>query len=643
MNDDQAPAPRGQRTPGLLRILAEDLRTIVERDPSVLDRKEALLHPVLPALWLHRVAHRLHRRGRRLTARLLMLLARAVTGVEIHPGAVLGRRVFLDHGAAVVIGETAVVGDDVTIYHQVTLGAVGWWRDNLRPDGERRHPVIGARVVLGAGATVLGPVRVGDDAVIGARALVVGDVPAGARALAPLGAVSEPRDRAVQARPAPPPDERNGSMNPDSTVLIVGATDETVRTAKELGLSVLLLQHPTKVNAEQERLADVLRVLDYTDWAAVEPVARQLREEPGFRVAVSITEPGLENAGRINDLFGLGGTGYEVTRLFRDKLAMRRHLAGLDPSAVAAAPLLRRGDLDAFAAAHGYPFIVKPTDATASIGVFRVAGPEDAERVWATVEGLRGTRTDRVSTMYLLQDFFMEEYVEGPEFSVEAFSFAGRHVVVAITEKFGHHDSFAELGHAVPARLAEPEQERIRAAVARFLDRIGLRDGVTHTEVRLGARDAVIIESHNRVAGDMIPQLVRAAYGIDMIEYALGWPFGLVPELPDRPEAHAGACVRSLVSEPGRVESVEGVAEAAALEGVLNVHVTAKPGDTVHAMRDNWDRLGLVAVTGPDTTEAIRRGERIAGDAIRIRVAGEDGRTWLARVAEVRSLTEAPA
>ncbi|WP_405144237.1 ATP-grasp domain-containing protein [Sphaerisporangium sp. NBC_01403] len=660
MTDGEALTPRGERPLGLLRLLAEDLRTIAERDPSVRSRPEALLHPVLPAMWLHRVAHLLYRGGRRLPARLLMLLARGVTGVEIHPGAVLGRRVFVDHGAAVVIGETAVVGDDVTIYHQVTLGAVGWWRDNRRAEGERRHPVIGARVVLGVGATVLGPVHVGDDAIVGARALVLGDVPAGARAVAPLGAVS-PRRRTASSVEGPlagltrrrpsrdgdrfparahlsrPPDERNGSMNPDNTVLIVGATDETVRKAKELGLTVLLLQHPTKVSPEQEELADVLRVVDYTDWAVVEPVARELREEPGFRVAVSITEPGLENAGRVNDLFGLGGTGYQVTRRLRDKLAMRRHLAELDPSAVAAAPLLRREDLDSFGAVHGYPFIVKPTDATASIGVYRVGGPEDAEQVWATVEGLRGTRTDRISTMYLLQDFLMEEYVEGPEFSVEAFSFAGRHVVVAITEKFVHAERFAELGHALPARLEESAQDQIRASVGRFLDLIGLRDGVSHTEVRIGARGPVIIESHNRIAGDAIPELVRGAYGIDLSRYALGWPFGLVAELPDRPEAHAGASVRFLVSEPGRVESVEGAGDAAAQDGVLDVRITAKPGDTVHSIRDNWDRLGLVAVTGPDTTAAIRRGAEVIEDTIRIRVAGEDGRTWLAHVAEAGS------
>ncbi|MBZ6295926.1 serine acetyltransferase [Streptomyces olivaceus] len=172
---------RVSRPQRLLRTLSEDLRTVVERDPSVRTRAEAVLHPALPAVWTHRIAHRLHRRGHRVTARALMVLVRSVTGTEIHPGAELGRRVFIDHGSAVVIGETARVGDDVTIYHQVTLGAVGWWHDNGRAEGERRHPVVGDGVVLGAGATVLGPVTVEDGAVVGARTLVVRDVPAKAR------------------------------------------------------------------------------------------------------------------------------------------------------------------------------------------------------------------------------------------------------------------------------------------------------------------------------------------------------------------------------------------------------------------------------------------------------------------------------
>ncbi|MFE4213811.1 serine O-acetyltransferase EpsC [Streptomyces sp. NPDC056844] len=182
----------------------EDLAVIVARDPSTRTRAEALLHPALPALWAHRVAHVLHTRGHRHSARFLAYVARAVTGgIEIHPGASLGRRVFIDHGAAVVIGETARVGDDVTIFHQVTLGAVGWWRDGRREPGARRHPVLGDRVVIGTNAIVLGPVTVGDDALVGAGSLVLTDVPPGARVVAPAAEIArrpsaEDREDAAQ-------------------------------------------------------------------------------------------------------------------------------------------------------------------------------------------------------------------------------------------------------------------------------------------------------------------------------------------------------------------------------------------------------------------------------------------------------------
>ncbi|WP_406202268.1 serine O-acetyltransferase [Kitasatospora sp. NBC_01560] len=168
----------------------EDLSMIVARDPSIRTRAEALLHPALPALWTHRAAHVLHLRGHRQIARILAYLARTATGgIEIHPAARLGRRVFIDHGAAVVIGETVEIGDDVTIFHQVTLGAVGWWRDERRKPGARRHPKVGSRVVIGTNAIVLGPVTVGDDALIGAGSLVLADVPAGARVMAPVAEV----------------------------------------------------------------------------------------------------------------------------------------------------------------------------------------------------------------------------------------------------------------------------------------------------------------------------------------------------------------------------------------------------------------------------------------------------------------------
>ncbi|WP_237409195.1 ATP-grasp domain-containing protein [Streptomyces sp. M2CJ-2] len=424
-------------------------------------------------------------------------------------------------------------------------------------------------------------------------------------------------------------------MNPERTLVLVGGTDETVKKACGLGLSVLLLQHPTKVSEEQNRLATAVEVVDYTDWALVEPVVRAWHESPGFTVATSLTEPGLENAGRVNDLLGLHGTGYEVTRRFRDKAVMRRYLAEHDPArAVRAQSLHSREDLGAFGASYGFPFVVKPADATASIGVQCVEGPDDTGRVWDEVDRLVGTRTDRVSSLFVLRDFLMEEYLDGPEFSVESFSFAGRHVIVAITEKFTAEGHFAELGHAVPARLPARDEDALRDAVRGFLDVMGLRDGVCHTEVRLTARGPRVIESHNRIAGDVIPELVHGAYGIDLISLALSHPFGLAEELPDRPRSHGGACVRALVGAPGaRVESVAGVEEARGADGVIDVRISARPGDTVRPLRDNWDRLGLVAVAAGDTDAAVRRGAEVVEEHLRIVLAHPDGRTGLAQPA----------
>ncbi|WP_084829996.1 serine O-acetyltransferase [Demequina rhizosphaerae] len=155
----------------------EDVRTAKRRDPAapawwVIVGSYQGVH----AVWYHRVAHWLWKRGMRSYARLVSQMARRATGIEIHPGAQLGRRVFIDHGMGVVIGETAVVGDDVLMFNGINLGGT-----TMSPG--KRHPTIGDRVVIGAGAKVLGPLRVGPDARIGANAVVVKDVPDGATAV----------------------------------------------------------------------------------------------------------------------------------------------------------------------------------------------------------------------------------------------------------------------------------------------------------------------------------------------------------------------------------------------------------------------------------------------------------------------------
>jgi serine O-acetyltransferase len=156
----------------LLAQMRRDLAAVVERDPAARSRAEvAVLYPGVHAVWAHRVANALWRRDRPFAARAISHLARAVTGVEIHPGATLGAGLFIDHGMGVVIGQTAHVGSDCTIYHGVTLGGTSL-------EGGKRHPTVGDRVTLGAGAKILGPIKVGHDSRIGSNAVVVRDVAA---------------------------------------------------------------------------------------------------------------------------------------------------------------------------------------------------------------------------------------------------------------------------------------------------------------------------------------------------------------------------------------------------------------------------------------------------------------------------------
>ncbi len=155
----------------MFKRFAEDVKCIFERDPAARHTFEVLTaYPGLHAVLMHRITHTLWRWRLKWLARVLSGLSRWLTGIEIHPGAVIGRRFFIDHGMGVVIGETTVIGDDCTIYHGVTLGGTSWQKG-------KRHPTLGNNVVVGAGAKVLGPIDIGDGARIGSNAVVVKSVP----------------------------------------------------------------------------------------------------------------------------------------------------------------------------------------------------------------------------------------------------------------------------------------------------------------------------------------------------------------------------------------------------------------------------------------------------------------------------------
>lgn len=161
----------------MFRGLHEDIKNVLKNDKAAKSYLEVLLlYPTIHALFAYRMAHFFYRKKLFFLARLISQTARFITGIEIHPGAKIGRRLFIDHGMGVVIGETTTIGDDCIIYHGVTLGATDC-------DAPKRHPDIGDRVLIGAGAKILGPISIGSGAKVGANSVVLKSVPAGATAV----------------------------------------------------------------------------------------------------------------------------------------------------------------------------------------------------------------------------------------------------------------------------------------------------------------------------------------------------------------------------------------------------------------------------------------------------------------------------
>jgi serine O-acetyltransferase len=184
---------------GIWTYVREDICAALENDPAARSVLAVLTYPGLHAVWTHRIEHALWTRGYRLLARVLSQLTRFLTGVEIHPAATFGRRVFIDHGMGVVIGETAEIGDDVQMYHGVTLGG-----NDPRP--VKRHPTVEDGATLGANSTLIGDITIGAGATVGAGAVVVEDVPAGATVVGNPATIVDEDDDGIEITPEPAAD-----------------------------------------------------------------------------------------------------------------------------------------------------------------------------------------------------------------------------------------------------------------------------------------------------------------------------------------------------------------------------------------------------------------------------------------------------
>lgn len=254
----------------------------------------------------------------------------------------------------------------------------------------------------------------------------------------------------------------------------------------------------------------------------------------------------------------------ETVRLVFDKYAMRGRLAEAGVETVAAAEVAGPEELRAFAAAHGYPCVVKPRRGTASTGVSVIRAAEEADAAFDRARG-----EDEPA------EVVAEQFLSGEQYSVEAFSELGEHVVVAVTRKYSDPVSLVELGHVMPAPLAPERQEEIHAYVAAALDALGVEHGPTHTELVLTEDGPRIIETHLRVGGDEIWNLVTDATGVDLVEYQLRQCVG-EKVLPD---------VRAVLADPPRAPRAEAIWFAGAPAAGTLVEITGAEGPHPEGVR----------------------------------------------------------
>ena len=229
--------------------IKDDIQGVFHRDPAARNTFEVLTnYPGLHAVWLHRISHKLWKAQWKWLARTLSTFNRWLTGIEIHPGATLGRRVFIDHGMGVVIGETAEIGDDVTLYHGVTLGGTSW-------KAGKRHPTLKNGAVVGAGAKVLGPITIGENGKVGSNSVVVKDIPDGATAVGIPGRIIVTKQKDAIASINPQRDKIAQKYGFDAYAV---APDNPDPVANAMGI---MLEHMHQMDTKVEEMCKVIQSL----------------------------------------------------------------------------------------------------------------------------------------------------------------------------------------------------------------------------------------------------------------------------------------------------------------------------------------------------------------------------------------------
>lgn len=387
-------------------------------------------------------------------------------------------------------------------------------------------------------------------------------------------------------------------------LVLGGGVVEILEAARRLELEVIFVQRTGADTPALEKLAHEWHVASFEDHQAMLRFAQQTYARAPFDCVLSFTELGLIPAALIAERLALpGASTVRTARLLRDKSAMRACLNRADFSLVQSQLCHDLEEARHFANIAGYPVILKPRDGSGSIGVCRVDSPADLPAAIAA------------STPDHPAGILVEEFLAGAELSVEAFSFEGHHLIVAVTGK-QVTDNYVESGHVVPAMIHPADRERLAGFVSAFLDLVGVTDGPSHTEVILTEKGPRIVESHDRLGGDKIFRLVQLAYGVDLVSWCYEWPLRLMSE-PAPPESVGAGCIRYLLPKPGRVSAISCADTLRRDEELDHYELAVSVGDVVRPLRCSLDRAGFVVASGSSPQDAITAANRLAS-SIRI-------------------------
>lgn len=380
-------------------------------------------------------------------------------------------------------------------------------------------------------------------------------------------------------------------------ILLVGARDCEVGKIHQLGIDITLLQKEHMVTALQLTCAKQIITMNYENSALVEKIAHEINDKNPIDAIISFTEYGLLPAAICAQKLRLPGNAIKPVEFTRDKIKMRALLLNTDLGIKYQECHQIQEVYQFFETIHNKPIILKPSASSGSKGITKITHDSEITLAWQWANSIEKL------------PFIAEEFLAGPEYSVETISFNGQHEIVAITEKITTSDNhFIEIGHQLPARIAHDIQNQMTEVIIHFLNIIGQKVGPAHTEICYTQDGPKIIESQTRIGGGQIWEMVELVTGIDLVTETVCHLLNL--NQSPRKKLYSAAAVRMIAFENRQIHAPVNSDAIAQLPGIIRVDCKINPGDTLGQLNSSDARQGYILAVGENTEEAVINADR---------------------------------